>query len=113
MRGRIIADISAEQSVRWVCIVGPDGLPIEAEPADIETTEIGAALTATLLTAGSVELGDRAERVTLIGSDGILIVIRIDDAHDLAVAMERTPRHGAVRSTAIHAARRLATLMPR
>jgi predicted regulator of Ras-like GTPase activity (Roadblock/LC7/MglB family) len=111
MRSRIIADLAAEDGVRWVCIVGEDGLPIESAPSEVVTTEAAAALSKSLMAAGDKELADPAERVTIIGSDGILIISRIDSNFDLVLAMDRSPKHGSVRSAMKDAANRLAGFM--
>jgi len=108
MRSRIIADLAEEDGVRWVCIVGEDGLPIESAPPEIVTTEVAAALTKSLVSAGDKELADHADRVTIIGSDGILIINRIDANYELVLAMDRSPQHGSVRSAMKNAAIRLA-----
>ncbi len=113
MRERIVGDLASSPDVRWACLSGGDGLPLITAPEGVATTEAGAAVSASLLEAGANDLGEEIERVTLIGSDGILIVIRVDQNHRLLVAMERTPNHGSVRAAAIDAAARLSPLMPR
>ena len=112
MLDRLMDDLASRDEISWTCLVGEDGTPIRIRPGVLSTPEAAAALVGQTMSRAEEHLmGSRLERMSLIGEDGTIVLVRVGESHVLISCGREVRGHGTVRSTTTEIANRITSII--
>ncbi|MAK26504.1 MAG: hypothetical protein CMA02_04445 [Euryarchaeota archaeon] len=112
MLDRLMDDLSSQDEISWTCLVGDDGTPIRVRPGVLSTPEAAAALAEHTMARAEEHLnGGKLQRMSLIGENGIIVLVRINDSHVLISCGKEKRGHGTVRSKTTEIADRMSSII--
>ena len=105
MRARLMRDILDHEGVDWVVLVGPDALPIDFVPTDLDVHSAAA------MWVGLDSLvEDTPARMMVRTSDAIMLSHRVDEDRLLLISTELGSNIGMLRTVLQEAAQRIIDL---
>ena len=105
-------DLASRPEISWTCLVGDDGIPIRIRPGVLSTPEAAAALAEQTMSRAEEHLmGGKLTRMSLVGKEGILILVRVGEYHVLITCGRDIQGHGTVRNTTTEVAERIASII--
>ena len=112
MLDRLMDDLASRKEISWACLVGDDGTPIRIRPGILSTPEAAAALAEqTISRAEDHLMGNQLTRMSLIGEDGTMVLVRVGPSHVLISCGRDVRGHGTVRSTTTEVGKRMASII--
>lgn len=112
MLDRLMDDLSSQDEISWTCLVGEDGTPIRVRPGVLSTPEAAAALAEHTMVRAEEHLNEeKLLRMSLIGEDGIIVLVRIDESHVLISCGKEKRSHGTVRAKTTEIANRMSSII--
>ena len=105
-------DLASREEIFWTCLVGDDGTPIRIRPGVLSTPEAAAALAEQTISRAEEHLmGNRLTRMSLVGQDGTLILVRVGPSHVLISCGRDIRSHGTVRNITTEIGKRMASII--
>jgi len=112
MLDRLMDDLSSQDEISWACLVGNDGTPIRMRPGVLSTPEAAAALAEQTIAKAEEHLnGEELQRMSLVGENGIIVLVRINDSHVLISCGREKRGHGTVRAITTEIAKRMSSII--
>lgn len=112
MLDRLMDDLSSQDEISWTCLVGEDGTPIRVRPGVLSTPEAAAALAEHTMVRAEEHLnGEKLLRMSLIGENGIIVLVRINESHVLISCGKEKRDHGTVRAKTTEIANRMSSII--
>ena len=112
MLDRLMDDLASREEISWTCLVGDDGTPIRIRPGVLSTPEAAAALAQQTISRAEEHLmGNQLTRMSLVGQDGTLILVRVGPSHVLISCGRDTRSHGTVRNITTEIGKRMASII--
>ena len=112
MLDRLMDDLASREEIFWTCLVGDDGTPIRTRPGVLSTPEAAAALAEQTISRAEEHLmGNRLTRMSLVGQDGTLILVRVGPSHVLISCGRDIRSHGTVRNITTEIGKRMASII--
>ncbi len=112
MLDRLMDDLVSREEISWACLVGDDGTPIRIRPGVLSTPEAAAALAdQTINRAEEHLMGDKLQRMSLVGENGTLVLVRVGESHILISCGREIRGHGTVRSSTTEVAERMKSML--
>ena len=112
MLDRLMDDLASREEISWACLVGDDGTPIRIRPGILSTPEAAAALAEQTISRAEEHLmGNQLTRMSLIGEDGTMVLVRVGPSHVLISCGRDVRGHGTVRSTTTEVGKRMASII--
>jgi len=112
MLDRLMDDLSSRDEISWACLVGEDGTPIRVRPGVLSTPEAAAALAEQTMARAEEHLGEnKLHRMSLVGEDGIIVLVRVGESHVLISCGRDNRGHGTVRATTTEIADRMSSMI--
>ena len=112
MLDRLMDDLASRKEILWACLVGDDGTPIRIRPGVLSTPEAAAALAEQTISRAEEHLmGNQLTRMSLIGEDGTMVLVRVGPSHVLISCGRDVRGHGTVRSTTTDVGKRMASII--
>ena len=112
MLDRLMDDLSSRKEISWACLVDEDGTPIRMRPGVLSTPEAAAALVEHTISRAEEHLdGETLQRMSFIGQNGTIVVVRINDSHVLISCGRDKQSHGTVRSVTTQIAERMKSII--
>ena len=105
MRTRLMQDILNHEGVDWVALVGPDALPIDFVPADIDVHSAAA-----MWNGLDSLVSDTPARMMVRTSEAIMLSHRVDENRLILIRAELGANIGMLRATLEEAAQRIIDL---
>ena len=105
MRTRLMQDILNHEGVDWVALVGPDALPIDFVPADIDVHSAAA-----MWNGLDSLVSDTPARMMVRTSEAIMLSHRVDENRLILIRAELGANIGMLRVTLEEAAQRIIDL---
>ena len=112
MLDRLMDDLASRKEILWACLVGDDGTPIRIRPGVLSTPEAAAALAEQTISRAEEHLmGNQLTRMSLIGENGTMVLVRVGPSHVLISCGRDVRGHGTVRSTTTDVGKRMASII--
>ena len=112
MLDRLMDDLASREEISWTCLVGDDGTPIRIRPGVLSTPEAAAALAEQTISRAEEHLmGNQLTRMSLVGKDGTLVLVRVGPSHVLISCGRDVRGHGTVRNTTTEVAKRMTSII--
>ena len=112
MLDRLMDDLSSQDEISWACLVGDDGTPIRMRPGVLSTPEAAAALAELTIAKAEEHLnGEKLQRMSLVGENGIIVLVRINESHVLISCGREKRGHGTVRAITTEIAKRMGSII--
>ena len=112
MLDRIMDDLASREEISWTCLVGDDGTPIRIRPGVLSTPEAAAALAEQTISRAEEHLmGNQLTRMSLVGKDGTLVLVRVGPSHVLISCGRDVRGHGTVRNTTTEVGKRMTSII--
>ncbi|MEC7042503.1 MAG: hypothetical protein VXW30_03055 [Candidatus Thermoplasmatota archaeon] len=112
MLDRLMDDLASREEISWTCLVGDDGTPIRIRPGVLSTPEAAAALAEQTISRAQEHLmGNQLTRMSLIGENGTLVLVRVGPSHVLISCGRDVRGHGSVRSITTEVGKRMASII--
>tara|TARA_Y100000589_G_scaffold34708_3_gene29070 strand:- start:1142 stop:1510 length:369 start_codon:yes stop_codon:yes gene_type:complete len=112
MLDRLMDDLASREEISWACLVGDDGTPIRIRPGVLSTPEAAAALAEQTISRAEEHLmGNQLTRMSLIGENGTMVLVRVGPSHVLISCGRDVRGHGTVRSTTTDVGKRMASII--
>ena len=112
MLDRLIDDLASREEISWTCLVGDDGTPIRIRPGVLSTPEAAAALAEQTISRAEEHLmGNQLTRMSLVGKDGTLVLVRVGPSHVLISCGRDVRGHGTVRNTTTEVGKRMTSII--
>ena len=112
MLDRLMDDLASREEISWTCLVGDDGTPIRIRPGVLSPPEAAAALAEQTISRAEEHLmGNQLTRMSLVGQDGTLILVRVGPSHVLISCGRDTRSHGTVRNITTEIGKRMASII--
>tara|TARA_B110000014_G_scaffold247458_1_gene220993 strand:- start:731 stop:1051 length:321 start_codon:yes stop_codon:yes gene_type:complete len=105
MRGRLLQDLVDQTGVQWVALVGPDALPIDFSPKDVEVNDAVA-----MWVALDHMAKDTPMRMLIKTEDVVMISNRVDEDRLLLMMATHDSNLGLLRNALGDAASRIIDL---
>jgi|TARA_Y100000768_G_C23953625_1_gene671580 predicted regulator of Ras-like GTPase activity (Roadblock/LC7/MglB family) len=112
MLDRLMDDLASREEISWTCLVGEDGTPIRIKPGVLSTPEAAAALAEQTISRAEEHLmGGQLTRMSLVGEEGTLVLVRVGPSHILISCGRDIRGHGTVRNTTTELGKRMASII--
>ena len=112
MLDRLMDDLASREEISWTCLVGDDGTPIRIRPGVLSTPEAAAALAEQTISRAEEHLmGNQLTRMSLVGKDGTLVLVRVGPSHVLISCGRDVRGHGTVRNTTTEVGKRMTSII--
>ena len=112
MLDRLMDDLASREEISWTCLVGDDGTPIRIRPGVLSTPEAAAALAEQTISRAEEHLmGNQLTRMSLVGKDGTLVLVRVGPSHVLISCGRDVRGHGTVRNTTTEVGKRITSII--
>ncbi len=112
MIDRLMDDLASREEISWSCLAGDDGIPIRIRPGVLSTPEAAAALVEqTIARAEEHLMGSSLERMSLIGENGTIVLVRVGESHVLISCGREIRGHGTVRHATTEIAQRMKSII--
>ena len=112
MLDRLMDDLASREEISWTCLVGDDGTPIRIRPGVLSTPEAAAALAEQTISRAQEHLmGNQLTRMSLIGENGTLVLVRVGPSHVLISCGRDVRGHGSVRNITTEVGKRMASII--
>ena len=112
MLDRLMDDLASREEISWTCLVGDDGTPIRIRPGVLSTPEAAAALAEQTISRAEEHLmGNQLTRMSLVGKDGTLVLVRVGPSHVLISCGKDVRGHGTVRNTTTEVGKRMTSII--
>lgn len=112
MLDRLMDDLASREEISWTCLVDEDGTPIRIRPGILSTPEVAAALAEQTISRAEEHLmGNRLTRMSLVGEEGTLVLVRVGESHVLISCGRDIRGHGTVRSTTTEVGKRISSII--
>ncbi len=112
MLDRLMDDLSSQDEISWACLVGDDGTPIRMRPGVLSSPEAAAALAEQTMAKAEAHLnGEELQRMSLVGENGIIVLVRINESHVLISCGREKRSHGTVRAITTEIAKRMSSII--
>jgi len=112
MLDRLMDDLASREEISWTCLVDEDGTPIRIRPGILSTPDAAAALAEQTISRAEEHLmGNRLTRMSLVGEEGTLVLVRVGESHVLISCGRDIRGHGTVRSTTTEVGKRISSII--
>jgi predicted regulator of Ras-like GTPase activity (Roadblock/LC7/MglB family) len=105
MRGRLLQDLANQNGVQWVALIGPDALPIDFSPKDVDVNDAVA-----MWVALDHMTKDTPVRMLIRTGEVMMISNRVDEDRILLIMADDDSNLGSLRSALSDAAIRIIDL---